>query len=78
MTHAKPGLQENNKYKFTLVYLEKGLISDTKQRLVLGSDSDSSRRDWAFSLMLASKWNLNEASKGEGMEEYRTKSAGAV
>lgn len=78
MTHAKPGLQENNKYKFTLVYLEKGLISDTKQRLVLGSDSDSSRRDWAFSLMLASKWNLNEASKCEGMEEYRTKSAGAV
>jgi hypothetical protein len=54
---------------FTLVYLEKGLISDTKQRLVLGSESDSSRRDWAFSIMLASKWNLNEASKGEGMEE---------
>ena len=69
MTHAKQGLQENNKYMFTLIYLEKGLISDTKQRLVLGTESDSIRRDWAFSLMLASKWNLNEASKGEGMEE---------
>jgi hypothetical protein len=62
LSHSKQGLQENNKYLFTLVYKEKGLIGSTERRLTLGTDSDSARRDWAFSLMLACKWSQNPES----------------
>lgn len=44
------GLTENNKYMFTLTYIKPGLLRDTKKSLVLGTDSDSSRRDWVFVL----------------------------
>jgi hypothetical protein len=44
------GLTENNKYMFTLSYKKKGLIISTIKRLTLGTDSESSRRDWVFSV----------------------------
>ena len=64
---------------FTLTYIEKGLISNSKVRVVFGAESDAQRSDWAFSLMLGSKWNQNGASKIKwgGEDTSRTKSMGA-
>lgn len=57
MNNNKVGLSENNKFMFTLLYKEKGLLTSTQRKLTLGIDSDSARRDWAFSIMLATKWS---------------------
>ena len=49
-------MSEDDKYQFTLVYEEKGVIGSTERRLTLGTDSEAARRDWAFSIMLATKF----------------------
>jgi hypothetical protein len=46
----KNGFAENNKYMFTLNYKKKGILTSTQKKLILGTDSESSRRDWVFSL----------------------------
>ena len=38
----------------------------TERRLTLGTDSEVTRRDWAFSIMLATKWGLDQGSGGSG------------
>lgn len=43
-------MSENNKYMFTLNYARKGFIMNKRSKLVLGTDSESSRRDWIFAM----------------------------
>ena len=38
----------------------------TERRLILGTDSEVARRDWAFSIMLATKWGVDQGSSGSG------------
>lgn len=52
---SKLGLSENNKYMFTLNYARKGIILNKRSKLVLGTDSESSRRDWIFAMQLSMK-----------------------
>ncbi len=53
---SKPGLSENNKYMFNLSYQVRGLITRKDVKLVLGTDSESSRRDWVFTMQLTRKF----------------------
>lgn len=53
---SKPGLSENNKYMFTLGYSQKGLITRKEVKLVLGTDSESTRRDWVFTMQLTRRF----------------------
>ena len=48
--------QGTSEYMLTLVYEERGVIGSSKRRLTLGTESEGARRDWAFSVMLATKW----------------------
>lgn len=61
MLHNMQGISEDDKYQFTIVYQEKGLIGGNNQKkLTLGTDSEAARRDWAFSIMLAAKWGSDQ------------------
>jgi hypothetical protein len=53
---TKLGLSENNKYMFTLNYTTKSYLSRKEVKLVLGTDSDSSRRDWVFTMQLTRRF----------------------
>jgi hypothetical protein len=80
----KVGLQENNKYMFTLAYKVRGVLRSTTWRLTLGTDSECSRRDWAFTLQLATRWSsaqlptkeeikLSSSNNTEGLTKSQTK-----
>jgi len=49
----KLGLSENNKFMFTLNYKRKTLIGNKVNKLILGTDSELSRRDWVFAMQLS-------------------------
>jgi hypothetical protein len=56
--------QGTSEYMLTLVYEERGVIGSSKRRLTLGTESEGARGDWAFSMMLATKWGQEGADGG--------------
>eukprot|EP00347_Sterkiella_histriomuscorum_P014898 403359095 len=62
---TKLGLNENNKYMFALNYSRKRILLNKRDKLVLGTDSESSRRDWIFAMQLSMKSQpkMRESSK---------------
>lgn len=66
MLNDRQGMSEDDKYRFTLVYEERGVIGSSERRLTLGTDSEGARRDWAFSIMLAIKWAQEGSGGSEG------------
>ncbi|CDW81036.1 UNKNOWN [Stylonychia lemnae] len=53
---SKLGISENNKYMFQLNFKKRGIFTQKMNKLVLGTDSDSSRRDWVFTMQLSRKF----------------------
>lgn len=41
---------------FTLNYKKKGFLTNKQSKLLLGTDSESSRRDWVFAMQLSRKF----------------------
>lgn len=53
-SEPKQGLNENNKYMFSIKQKQKGVFGTNKtSKLTLGTDSDQARKDWIFILELA-------------------------